>query len=245
MDTINTAVQAKTVDTNVTGMVSDIPPVTYKYAPYDAQLPIKVGEGMRLVKCLYKTNAKTGKAAGKNSYILVPEQHLSEEVMVENAALLAPYVAAFMQEQEDKLIKDHHVSGGLGFSDSWLSLQKILEALDSAGQGNRLNKEKIETWFASDMEELLLVAFADKMGVGDSPTEAEMQKLAEITGVYRTKFASLASGKTTYRKEEAELLQRALDVTGLSTDGNLLGARFYARLESMKTVQDNSLLMAL
>lgn len=242
----NTTMQAvaTTVNTGVTGAVDTLPPVTYKYAPYDAQLPIKVGEGERLVKCLYKTNKQTGKAAGTNSYILVPESHLSEQVVLDNAAKLAPYISAFLQDQEDKLIKEHHVKGGLGFSDTWLGLDKILEALDSAGQGNRLNKEKIETWFASDMQELLLVAFADKMGISDTPTEAEMAKLLEVVAVYRAKFASLASGKTAYRKEEAELLQRALDVTGLA-ENNLLGERFYARLESMKNTTHNDLLLAL
>jgi len=216
----------------------------YKFSAYDAQLPISIGEGMRVVKCLYKTNTKTGKAAGANSYILVPEKHLAEQVMIDNAAMLAPYMAAFLQDVEDKIIKDYHVKGGIGFNDSFLSLSKILESLDNAGQGNRLNKEKIEDWFNSDMKEPLLVAFADKMGVSDQPTQAELDKLENVTAVYLAKFASLASGKTMYRKEEAELLQKALVVTGVNEE-NAIGVKFWNRLESMKNTTQNDLLMSL
>lgn len=218
----------------------------YKFAPYDSQLPIEIGEGKRLVKCLYKENKKTGKKAGVNSYIIVPESHLSESIMVENAVRLAPYVSAFMQEQEDKLIKEAHIKKTIGFSDTWLGLDKILESLDAAGQGNRLNKEKIEAWFNSDMQEPLIVAFASKMGISETPTDAELNKLIEITEVYKAKFSSLASGKTVYKKDEAELLQRALEVTGLGADSeNSIGSKFYKRLEGMKNTTVNTLLAAL
>lgn len=224
----------------------DVSEPSYTFRPYDSQLAIPVGDGQRLVKCLYKvakTGANAGKAAGINSYITVPENHLDESVMVENAAMLAPYMSAYFQGVEDGIIKEHHKNGGKGFGDTFLSLAKILEHLDDAGQGNRLNKEKIEAWFNSDMREPLLVAFADKMGVGEVPTEAELAKLEQVTAVYRAKFASLASGKTAYRKEEAELMQKALEVTEV-LDTNL-GARFYGRLEKMKSATSNDLLMSL
>ena len=217
----------------------------HTFKPYDPQLPIKVEAGTRLVKCLYKLNKKTQTVAGENSYILVPESHLSEQVMVENAAMLAPYVAAYFQSVEDGMIKEYHKKAGKGFSDSFLSLAKILESLDNAGQGDRLNKEKIEAWFNSDMQEGLVEAFAAKMNIGtdSEPSELELEKLAAITGVYRAKFASLASGKTAYRKEEAEQLQKALEVT--RNVDSVLGARFYGRLEKMKTATAENLLMSL
>ena len=216
----------------------------HTFKPYDSQLAIPVPDGQRLVKCLYKTNLKTGKIAGENSYILVPEKHLDEDVVVENVAILAPYISAYLQSVEDGIIKEHHKNGGKGFSDTFLSLAKILESLDAAGQGSRLNKEKIENWFGSEMMDKLMVAFADKMGVDLlQPTDAEIEKLAQVTGVYKAKFASLASGKTCYKKEEAELLQKALEVTEVLDTP--LGARFNIRLEAMKSVTSNDLLMSL
>ena len=228
---------------NTSNVTTDLNAVARKFSAYDAQLAIPVPDGERLVKCLYKVNPKTKKAAGENSYILVSESHLAESVVVENAAKLAPYVSAFLQSVEDKIIKDAHVKGSLGFSDKFLSLDKILASLDEAGQGNRLNKEKIEAWFNSDMQEPLIAAFAEKMGVSEVPTPEELEKLAEITGVYKAKFASLASGKTAYRKEEAELLQKALDVT--EAGKTPIGEKFYNRLESMKTATSQELLLSL
>jgi len=196
-----------------------------------------------MVKCLYKTNTKTGKAAGENSYILVPDSHLAESVIVENAEKLAPYVAAFLQGVEDGIVKEHHKNGGKGFSDSFLSLDKILAVLDAQGQGNRLNKEKIEAWFNSEMLEALTVAFADKMGVSDTPTDAEMEKIRNVTDVYKGKYASLASGKTHYKKEEVEMLQKALEVT--DAVATPIGERFYGRLEGMLSATVNDVMMGL
>ena len=215
----------------------------HTFKPYDPQLSVPVADGQRVVKCLYKTNMKTGKVAGENSYIIVPEAHLDESVIVENAALLAPYISAYLQSVEDGIIKEFHKGGGKGFNDTFLSLAKILEHLDSAGQGSRLNKEKIGNWFGSEVQDKLIVAFAAKLGITSEPTEEETDKLVAITEVYKAKFESLASGKTCYKKEDAEVLQKALEVT--ETLDTPLGARFYNRLESMKAVKANDLLMSL
>ncbi len=247
MESINNAVQtAAPIAAQTMAPVA----TSYKYSAYDSQLPITVPEGMRLVKCLYKENRKTGTKAGENSYILVPEKHLDESVVVAEAARLAPYVSMFLQDVEDKLIKAHHTAGGIGFNDSWLGLDKILEALEDAGQSNRLNKEKIESWYDSAVLDNLALAFSEKLGIDMTgsgelePTEAELEKLAAVTGAYKAKFASLASGKTVYRKEEAELLQRALVVAGVDKTDSI-GARFYARLEGMKAATVDNLLLAL
>jgi len=236
MDTMNT-LDTATLETPVV-------PALHTFKPYTSELPVTIPEGMRQVKCLYKTNKKTGQVAGENSYILVPEAHLSEEVMVEQAAMLAPYVAAYFQSVEDTLVKEAHKNASKGFSDSWLSLQKILDHLEAAGQSNRLNKEKIEAWFGSEVQAPLEAAFASRMGVESATaTPEELEKLAQVTGVYRAKFASLASGKTMYRKEDAESLQKALEVTGATE--SLIGERFYLRLEGMKTATSNDLLESL
>ena len=218
----------------------------FTFRAYDSQLPIAVPEGMRVVKCLYKvakTGSNAGKAAGENSYILVSQKHLAEEVITQKIVKLAPYVAAFLQAEEDKVIKEFHKNGGKGFGESWLSLSKILEALDTSGQSSRLNKEKIETWFTAEMQEALVAAFAEKLGVSEVPTEAELEKLAQITSVYKGKFTSLASGKTMYREEEATLMQKALEVTG--ADQSVIGSRFNDRLERMKVATPDDLLLSL
>jgi len=237
MDTMNTTQHTTLQDTPL--QAAEL----HTFKPYISDSVVGIPEGQRMVKCLYKLNKKTNTIGGDNSYVLIGESHLAEQVMVQEAEQLAPYVAAYFQGVEDEIIKKHHKEGGKGFSPAFLSLAKILEHLDNAGQGDRLNKEKIEAWFGSEMQLPLAAAFADKLGMSDTPTPEELAKLEQITGVYKAKFASLASGKTAYRKEEAESLQKALEVTS-ALDG-ALGARFYGRLEKMKLATSNDLLAAL
>lgn len=220
-------------------MNTDTNVLTFKFRPYDSQLPIEVATEQRTVKCLYK-ETKDGKKAGENSYINIPTNHISEKVVIDRIQELAPYVVNFLQSEEDKLVKDAHKAGSLGFGTSWFSLEKVLEALDEAGQGNRLNAEKIEQWFTADMQDSLAVAFMEKLGMSDEPTQEELEKLVLITTAYKDKFKSLASGKTWYKPEECKLLQRALEVTGAKS--STIGERFYARLGKMQEASEDLLL---
>jgi hypothetical protein len=224
---------------------TDTAMLTYKFGAYDSQLPIACPENQRIVKCLYKENPKTKKKAGENSYICIPTAHMAEKVVIENAAKLAPYVVNFLQATEDSIIKEAHKTGSLGFTDVYFSLDKVLAYLDEAGQGSRLNKEKIEDWFKASMRDKLIEAFAAKLGVNaEEPTAEELEKLATITNAYQAKFASLASGKTFYRPEECELLQKALEVTQVAI-GNSIGEQFYSRLDKMKEKPESNDLLSL
>lgn len=226
-------------------MNSQTTEVTYKFAAYDPQLPITVDKTERVVKCLYKeTKDKvTGKIkkAGINSYIKVPTAHLNTEVVQKELVTLLPILIQYLQTEEDKIIKEAHRTGSIGFGASYFSLNKVIEFIETETQGARLNSEQIHTWFEEDVEELLMVAFAEKSGVSiANPTEAELAKLQLISEAYKAKFGSLASGKTHYRKEDVELLQKVLDITG-ATKG-VIGAKLYSRLEGMKAAAPNDLL---
>lgn len=212
------------------------------FRPYDSQLPVPVIAGFRVVKCLYKVNPKTKVAAAENSYIRVPA-HITEEVVAARISELAPYLVGYLQAEEDKLIKERHIAGLERLTPEFLTLDRVIEALESAGVSQRLNKETIEAWFTAEMYEPLMVAFADKMGVGEAPTEEQTSKLSSILSVYKAKFGSLASGKTHYRVEEAEMLLRALEVTGAGD--TLIGGKFVARLGKMKDSTSADLLLAL
>ena len=212
------------------------------FKEYDSALTIPAVEGYRAVKCLYKKNPKTGKAAGTNSFVRVPDSITAASV-TEKLAGLMPHVIQYLQEEENKLVKAQHVAGATMINPDSLGLDSILAAFEASGTNNRLNKERVEEWFAGSMLESLMVAFADKMGLSDTPTEAELSKLEQITGVYKAKFASLASGKTSYRPEEAELMLKALEVTGANSTE--IGGRFVVRLERMKTVSNDDLMLAL
>lgn len=207
-----------------------------QFAAYDSQLPIAERKGCRIVKCLYKKNMKTGEIAGTNSYVYIPDS-ITDDSIAGYADRLLPYFISFLQEKEDSIVKELHKSGATTVYPTNVGIEKVLEMLESSVEGNRLNKEKIESWFDTEMLEPLAIAFADKL-----QTSVDAPKVLDILQVYRNKFASLASGKTMFRKEEAETLQKALGVCKQNTTA--IGGRFYNRLESMKT-KDSELLLAL
>lgn len=213
------------------------------FRPYDSQLGDQPTlAGYRNVKCLYKTNAKTGKVAADNSQIRV-EDNITEAVIVERIKELAPYLVGYLQGEQDKIVKRLHLAGMTVLSPKQYALDSVVAALEASGTSQRLNKEQIEAWFADTMYEPLLVAFADKMGIVESPTAEQQTKLDTVLAVYRNKLGSLASGKTHYREEEADMLLKAIAVTG--AEDSSIGARFVARLTKMKETTTDSLLLAL
>ncbi len=213
------------------------------YRPYDSQLGEQPAlAGYRNVKCLYKTNKQTGIAAGDNSQVRI-EDGITEEVVIERITELAPYLIGFLQGEQDKIVKKLHLAGMTLLSPTQYSLDEVIAALEASGVSQRLNKEQIEAWFSTEMYEPLLVAFADKMGVSEHPTEEQQAKLDTVIAVYKAKFGSLASGKTHYRTEEADMLLRAIEVTGV--EATSMGKRFVARLLKMKQTTGNDLLLAL
>lgn len=212
------------------------------FRPYDSQLPVPDLKGYRTVKVIYRENKATGKKAGETSYIRIPD-HITEQAVADRLTDFLPYFVGYLQGQEDEVVKSLHKEGATEIKEGTLTLDSLLEAMASSQTASRLNAERIGEWFKDNMQEALAVAFAEKLGIGEEPTQADMEKLLAIVGTYEKKLQSLASPKTAYKKEEAELLQKALEVTGARE--TVVGTRFYARLEDMKTKTADDLLLAL
>ena len=241
-DTItHTEVAAATAKAAQAGIDAQTDANTFR--PYDSQLGEQPSiAGYRNVKCLYKTNAKTGKVAADNSQIRIDDS-ITQEAVAAKLGELMPHLITYLQGEEDKIVKKLHLQGMTLLSPKQYGLDSVIAALEAAGTGHRLNKEQIEQWFDAEMLEPLMVAFADKMGVSEQPTEAEEKKLETVLQVYRSKFGSLASGKTHYREEEVDMLLKSMEVTG--AESSLLGGKFVARLTGMKAKSDDNLLLAL
>lgn len=207
--------------------------------PYDSQLPIADIDGTRIVKCLYQ-KVKGGAAARNNTYYRIPVAHLTEELVVARITELSPYVLSYLQELEDKEIKEYHKKGGIAVRVDSLSLDKIIEALEVSEAGARLNKEKIEAWFVAELQDNLAVAFAEVMGLDERSTEEELNKLEMVLAAYKAKFASLAGGKTYIKEDDCKAMIAVVCKAG--AQDSLLGKRFIARLEGMKNKEDDLLL---
>lgn len=215
------------------------------FKPYDSQLPLSEIKHTRIVTCLYKAtkDSKTGElvpSKWSNSYVRIPVSHLSEEVVKANIDELAPYVVSYLRSIEDIMIKESHKNGLLSVYCEGLNLAKVLEKLDETDSGSRLNKEKIEAWFVDTLQDALAAKFADKMGLNENSSEAELARLEAILEAYKAKFASLASGKTFIK--EADCLAMIGVIKNCEAEETSIGSRFLARLEKMGTKEEDLLL---
>ena len=120
------------------------------FKPYSPQLPLDTIEGMRVVKCLYKTNKATGRAAGTNSFTHIPD-YIDTGFIASHSEQLAPVVIAWLQEQEAGLVKKMHLKGGdsLAFSD--ISFDSLLEYIVESSTSDRLLSKDVEEWFDTYM----------------------------------------------------------------------------------------------
>ena len=215
------------------------------FRPYDSALPVPALKGYRTVKCLYKVNPRTKVAMAENSYIRVAD-YITEDLVIGKMNELASIVVDYLQAEEDKLIKSYHVAGALTVKESDLTIESIVEAIEASGVSQRLNKEKIEAWFSAEIEDSLVSLFATKLDIDlseDAITEEVTEKLLIAVTAYKTKFCSLASGKTHYRDSDVDSLVQVLEATG--ADDTFIGGRFKVRLLKMKEVTTDSLLLSL
>lgn len=215
------------------------------FKPYDSQLPVSEIKGTRTVTCLYKAVKRDGVLVASefsNAYTRVPVAHLTEKLVIEQAAELAPYVVAYLQGIEDAMIKDAHKAGQLRIYTDGLSIARLIEKLEESSSTGRLNKERIGQWFDSEVAELLAVKFAAKMGLDENSSEAQLAKLDTILGAYRSKFESLASGKVFIKEQDCLAMIGVITTCQLEDD--TLGSRFLVRLENM-TKKEEDLLLAL
>ena len=211
-----------------------------EWKAYDSQLPLAEIEGTRIVKALYQTSAKTGTKLRENSYCRIPTKHLTEEIVVSRIAELSPFVVNWLQELEATSLRASHKKGQLNVFTASLSLDALIEVLEATEAGARLNKEKIEAWFDSNLLESLTIRFADKMGINEQSSEAELAKLELVLNAYKAKFASLASGKTFIKEEDCKAMIAVIRFA--EAELSILGHRFIARLEKMQKKEDDLLL---
>jgi len=190
-------------------------------------------DGSRIVKCLQQVNQKTKVKDLESKYVRIPTAHITEQIVVAEIDLLAPYVMTFLQETEDTMIKAQYKAGGVEriYVDG-LSIQKILDYLDSKGLGQRLTKEKISAWFLESVQPNLEMLFAEKMGIDSDSDESLLLKLESVVVAYSSKFQMLAGGKTLLAIADCDALISVL--IKCDAQDSDLGRKFIPKLEKMK-----------
>ncbi len=207
----------------------------YVYLPYDPKAPTSE-KGRRTIAVLYKV-AKTGKNAGikkgNNVCLLVPPLSISE--IENNIDKLMPHVLAMCEVEQNKIAKTLHISGGddVLVSPTEISIDSIIRSLEAERVSTRLNKETVQSWFDTELADSLTILFADKLGLSDSLTQNEEDKLNSLVGVYKTKFSNLASNVVTYQPAEAEKLMIAMDKCDIDMKNDIIAAKLGEKLDKM------------
>lgn len=241
---MNTLQNTSNTTQNTTDLKPDLKLGTFQ--PYDSQIPVSEFAETRIVKCLYQISSKSGERVRENVFVRIPTSHITEDLICNEIMRLAPYVLTFLQDQEDLIVKAAHKNDETRIFTEYLTLAKVIEALELKEAGARLNKEKIELWFDSEIESALAELFASKLGLDldsepqDFQDDEKIAKLQMILNAYKIKFCSLASGKTFVKEQDCESMISI--IRKCEADKTMIGSRFITKLENMKMKKEDLLL---
>lgn len=193
-------------------------------------------DGQRLAVVKFKTTANV-KAPMPNKCVSVPVMEITPsrtDITADELQALYPHITSMVQKAQDEIIRAKLLENGEGYKvlDSDINMQSVILYLAEESKGNRLSKEYIAGWFADNVAELLTVALADKLGISDTPSEAESKKLQATVNMYCDKLQGLAGSKTAYTPEVADKLLRALEIAAPADDK--LTMQFVSKLQAMK-----------
>lgn len=195
----------------------------------------KALSGQRLSRIFYKSaELEKGKKNAAVSLPPVTSAHLTHDVIEQ----LKPHMLAFLEKTQDSICRRLYEAGAKTVNDAEVSIAACFAFLDEESESNRLTAEKVKEWFQSSLQDSLTVAFADKLGVSDTPTPEQEKKVNQALNVYRDKFASLSSGRAAFTVPVCDSLLSALTH---ASDEDSIAVRFKMRLEKMKAENSQQL----
>lgn len=188
--------------------------------------------GQRLSKVSYKTiNDKESIHYGiKRDSKCVSIPMIGQTDVIGNITVLVPHVIEFLQGVQDKIVREKIDAGSLHIANEDINIAAMVEWLDNNNESGRLTKETVAKWFSENIEENLMLALAEKLGVGDVPTDSQSKQIELVVGQFKDKVSGLAGGKTMYEPKLCESIKKCLD---LAPAGDILASRFNARLDKM------------
>lgn len=190
--------------------------------------------GQRLSVVRFKKD-KDGKKAKDSQAVSVPVVALEEA----DRAELVTHINEWFAGVQDEIIREACVANKDAITDDDISVAAVKAFLIAQAAGERLTGDVIKAWFESEMYEPMLVAFAEKLQISDTPTEEQTKKLETMCNVYRDKFASMAGGRTMFDTATRAKLSRALELVDC-TEG--IGQKLSAKLTAMSEVSVEEML---
>ena len=190
--------------------------------------------GQRLSVVRFK-KGKDGKKAMDSQAVSVPAVTLTDADMSD----LVTHINAWFASQQDEIIRDLCIEGKKEVCDDDISVAAVKTYLTQQAAGERLNGDAIRAWFDSELADLMLVAFAEKLEIGDSPSDEQAKRLEQMVNVYRDKFASMAGGRTMFDAATRAKLAKALELADCSEG---IGQKLAAKIKAMSEVSVEEML---
>jgi hypothetical protein len=161
-----------------------------------------------------------------------------------NITALTPHIRVWLHGVQDKMIREMlDVSDTvLHVTNESIGIAAMCEFLEESNESGRVTKADVEVWFKENIADSLMVSLAERLGVSDTPSQADSDKIDAVVAAFKGKISALAGGKTSYDPKTAAQLQKCLS---LVPAGDVLADRFTLRLQKMVEVKEDDLLNAL
>lgn len=198
----------------------------------------KAFQNQRLIKVIYKS--RNGVAAARGNVCASVPVLVNEEI-TQSVTALMPHIRGLLASAQDGIAKERYEAGASSIGNDEISVASCIAYLDAESSGSRLSGDDIRAWFKSELQDVLMLAIAEKMQLSDTPSEEETKKVEQALNVYSDKLASLAGGKTAFSEQVCD---RLLNVLPLVDESDAMAMRLTKRLNDMKAAH-NDVLFAL
>lgn len=113
--------------------------------------------GQRLVRLIAKSARGSDKPSNPNLSqslaVSIPPVTMDEVAAVIDK--LIPHVIGMVQDAQDKIIREYRLeTGNDSINQELISVDAVIAFLDSSATGERVSKEYLQDWFASEYEEV-------------------------------------------------------------------------------------------
>lgn len=189
----------------------------------------KAMDSQRLLKVVFKS--RNGESARQSVCASVPV--IDRNIVSADINLFVPYVCDLIAATQDAIGRQLVIDGNDAVTTEQISTSAVLEYLAAQSKGDRITSADISDWFTGALEPILLVAFADKLGIGDQPTDEQAETLQRMCNVYREKLGAMAGGRTAYPEVICGKLLKALE---LCDSDDVMAQRLIQKLTAMQKV---------
>lgn len=212
------------------------------FVPMDASSKLPLPEGYRWCKLIKKgENSKLPESLA----VTVPvTTSITDYVAV---PAIADYMLDCLHKLQDAAIKAKAEAGAKVVEFSVITPAALAEYLASDASGIRmgqLSSERIVQWFNTSARDAVMVALANRLGLPDDASDADVKRLEQIANQMRDNLAKLASKKpVAFDDRVKSALNYGLDSIIAMNADDTMATRLHEKLNA--TVSNDDLLASL